>query len=51
MANNGATRTVLAKVQGKSQAEINKAFENQNVEAESVKKIPLKNPSEHNHSK
>jgi len=48
---NGAMRLVLSKVNCKSQEEINKAFENENVEAIATKKIPLKNPSEHNHSK
>ena len=49
----GSSRIVLAKAQLKkeSQSEINKAFGNENEVAKNTKKIPLKNPSEHNHSK
>jgi hypothetical protein len=47
---NGSSRIVLAETVNKSQAEINKAFANEN-EVAKKKKFPLKNPSEHNHSK
>jgi len=48
---NGVTRLVQSKIINKSQSEINNAFKNENDTAIATKKIPLKNPSEHNHSK
>lgn len=53
MGASGASRLVLSESQleNDSTEERNKAFENENEEAKSIKKIPLKNPSEHNHSK
>ena len=49
----GASRIVQAKaiLEGKSQAEINSSFANENEVAKSAKKMPLKYTSEHNHSK
>lgn len=47
---NGAMRIVLSENVGKSQEELNKAFANEN-EVAKKKKFPLKNTSEHNHSK
>lgn len=50
---NGPSRLVLAKnvIDNGSQDDLNSKFENENDTAISVDKIPLKNPSEHNHSK
>ena len=51
---NGASRITLAKaiLGGKSQAEINSSFENENETAKNADKMPLKaSASEHNHSK
>ncbi len=52
MSINGASRMIQAEAQLKreSQSEINKAFKDENERAK-TKKFPLKNPSEHNHSK
>lgn len=49
---NGASRLVLAEnaLKNASQEALNSAFKNEN-EVAKVKKIPLKNPSKHNHSK
>jgi len=47
---NGAMRIVLSDNVGKSQADLNKAFKNQN-EVAKKNKFSLKNPTSHNHSK
>ena len=53
MSINGASRMVQAQevLNGESNSELNAKFANENETVKSIKKIPLKNPSEHNHSK
>ncbi len=47
----GASRLVLAKNVGKSQAELNADFKNENDVSAKIKKFPSRSAKEHNHSK
>lgn len=46
-------RNVLAEnvIKKESQSALNAKFKNENDTVKAIKKFPLKNPSEHNHSK
>ncbi len=50
---NGSHRLTLAQnvIKNASQSALNDAFKNENETAKSVKKIPLKYPTQNNHSK